>query len=476
MNNNTGVETVSQNPEKHLKKVRDIYIELFKKLFIGRETAKQRRIYNRIIEKTARKKFKMRSENFVHAAINELRDNFKAVKLSPKGRILNAKQIGPHFQTLWQIAAKNVDLFVIHENAQLQNFALPFSESYKQRFAKIIGLGEIVVVLIVKHPPEETALEIRKVTDKCLHGLMSLWADKRFQQTKDIRDGLKDYLHHATVRVLTTAHNPETDKISGELNQHLEKHGGFEDAHWIRVAKGVSRDEKKESLKQALIVCIPIIAAIKLVERFVPGALHALGGVLDDLFGAIIPDVSQSMGAKENPFEERLKSALPVFKGGLISLPAALLMGWGSAVLYKSSPAVGVHILAGILFAFACCAGTLGTSVAAIKKAYSAINELQKDEKYGYLVSDLDTMEKFKLAFKEAIMDVPFRVGHTLIGVPFQLLLGIAAGAFGFFHNSIFIMVEGMAETLLGAATTYFYPWFARSLRNFRLRLTSFDS
>ena len=103
------------------------------------------------------------------------------------------------------------------------------------------------------------------------------------------------------------------------------------------------------------------------------------------------------------------------------------------------------------------------------------INELQKNRKHGYLVADLDAAEKFKLAFKEAIMDVPFRVGHTLIGVPFQLILGAAAGAFGFFYNPVFIMLEGMAETLLGAATTYFYPWFARRQRNIRLRQTSMD-
>lgn len=476
MNTKISMEFSTQRQTKHLKKVRDIYIDLLHRLFSGRDIAKKRRVYSRIIEKIARKKFNMRSENLVHAAVNDLRDNFTKLKLSSKGRILNAHQIGPHFKTLHQIAAGNVDIFVIHDKNQLHSPALPFSESYKRQFAKIIDLGEIVVVLLVKHPPEETALEIRKVTDKCLHGLMSLWADEGFQQTSDIRDGLKDFLHHATVRIFTSGQNKETGEIRGKLNHHLEKHGGFEDDHWLRVAKGVSKDEKKESLKQALIVCFPIILVIKLVERFIPGALHAVGGMLDDLFGAIIPDVSQSMGTRDKPMGDRLKSAMPVFKGGLFSLPAALALGWTSAVVYNSSPDVGIHILAGVLFALACCAGTLGTSAAAIRKAYIAINQLQKDKKHGYLVAHLDGPEKFKLAFKEAIMDVPFRVGHTLIGVPFQLLLGAAAGAFGFFYNPVFIMVEGMAETLLGAATTYFYPWFARLRRNTRLRQTSIDS
>ena len=63
-----------------------------------------------------------------------------------------------------------------------------------------------------------------------------------------------------------------------------------------------------------------------------------------------------------------------------------------------------------------------------------------------------------------------------MIGVPFQIALGIAAGAFGFFHNTIFIMIEGMAETLLGAATTFAYPRIARFMRNLRLRRTEFDN
>ena len=66
-------------------------------------------------------------------------------------------------------------------------------------------------------------------------------------------------------------------------------------------------------------------------------------------------------------------------------------------------------------------------------------------------------------------MDVPFRVGHTLIGVPFQLALGAAAGAFGFFTHSAFVMVEGMAETLLGAATAYAYPKVSAAINRTQL-------
>jgi hypothetical protein len=79
------------------------------------------------------------------------------------------------------------------------------------------------------------------------------------------------------------------------------------------------------------------------------------GGVLDDLFGAVIPDVSQSMGDRELPFSERFKKAWPVLKGGLITLPLAFAMGWFSAKLYGMSASVVIHMLAGALFALACC-------------------------------------------------------------------------------------------------------------------------
>ena len=451
-----------------------MYIEIIQKLFSGRKGRKQRGIYNRKVEKVGMKKFLLRSQNFVHAALEQLRAHFTELRLSPEGRILNPKEIGDYFNALLRIVSNNVDLFVIYDENQLDGPHLPLSQSYKEEFRKIVSRGEAAAVLLVKHPPEETALEIRKVSEKSLQGLMTLWTDEHFQQTSEIRENLSNYLQHATVRVLHTGYDPEVDKITGSINQHLEKHGGFEDTHWIRVVKGVAQDEKKESLKQALGVCIPIVVVIKIVEHVLPNILHAIGGVLDDLFGAIIPDVSQSMGDRELPFGERFKKAWPVLKGGLITLPLAFAMGWFSAKLYGMSTSVVIHMLAGVLFALACCAGTLGTSVAAFRKSYTAIEKLQEDKKHAYLVSGLSDFEKIKLAFNESIMDVPFRMGHTVIGVPFQIALGIAAGAFGFFHSSLFVMVEGMAETLLGSLTAFVYSYIASFKRNARLRHTKF--
>ena len=467
---------IQKKTDKQLRKIRDIYVEIIQKLFIRSQEGKQISIYDRKIEKVAKKKFNMRGKNFVHATLNELKTYFKHIQLGPKGRILNAKQIGEHFNALFRITSNNVDLFVIPDETHLNSSRVPLSSSFRDEFRKIIDRDEAAAILLVKHPPEETAHEIHEVTEQCLHGVMSLWANEQFQQTADLHENLRDYLQHATVRVLNTGYNPEVDKITKAINDHLERHGGFEDTHWIRVVKGVAQDEKKESLKQTLGVCIPIVVVVKIIERVVPGILHAIGGMLDDLFGAIIPDVSQSMGDRKLPMKKRFKNAWPVLKGGLVTLPFAFGLGWFSAVLHGISEATVIHMLSGVIFALACCLGTLGTSIAAFKKAYSSIGKLQNDKTYGYLAADLNVFEKINLAFKESIMDVPFRVGHTVIGVPFQIALGIAAGAFGFFHNTIFIMIEGMAETLLGAATTFAYPRIARFMRNLRLRRTEFDN
>jgi len=461
-------------PEKTLRKIRDMYIEIIRALFIGEKHGKQRCIYNRKVEKVGMNKFRERNETFIHGALNQLKANYNELHLSPQGRILNPKRVGDYFEALMRILSNNVDVFVIYDDKQLNGAHLPLSRSYKEEFRKIVDRGEAAAVLLVKHPPEETALEIRKVSEKSLQGLLSLWTNAHFQQTSEIRSGLRNFIQHATVRVLHTGQNPEVAAVSERINEHLEEHGGFEDTQWIRVVKGVAQDDKKESLKQTLGVCVPIVAIIKIVEHVVPNILHAIGGILDDLFGAIIPDVSQSMGENDRPMEERFKKAWPVLKGGLVTLPLAFGLGWFSAKLYGMSGSIGVHMLAGVLFALACCAGTLGTSIAAFRKSYKAIGELEKDKKHAYLVSNLSTSEKIKLAFHESIMDVPFRLGHTMIGVPFQIVFGIAAGAFGFFNSTVFIMVEGMAETILGTVSTFIFAYIARIKRNTRLRRTAF--
>ena len=463
---------IPKYPVKELEKIHEAYAEVIRKLFLGKQDGKPRCIYNLMLERVAEKNFGISGLQLVQEALEELKANFKQLQVNSIGRILNAKRIGRHFAVLLRLIAKNVDLYILFDERQMKSMRIPLSGSYKEEFRKIIAGDEAATILLVKHPPEEAAKEIRKVTEESLYDMMCFWAGEQFQQKAVIHDNLRNYLQYATVRVLSTGNNPEVNTVTAAINKHLETHGGFEDTHWLRVVKGITQNEKQESLKQALSVCVPIVICIKILERVMPGILHAVGGVLDDLFGAIIPDVSQSMGDKRLPLKKRFQNAWPILKAGLVTLPAAFALGWFSAVLYNKSESVVVHMLSGVMFAFACSAGTLGTSIGAFKKAYTSINKMQQDKTYGYLAAHLSTVGKLKLAFKESIMDVPFRVGHTVIGVPFQILLGISAGAFGFFHSSIFIMVEGMAETVLGAVTAFVYPAGARLMRNMRLRRT----
>ncbi|NIM16177.1 MAG: hypothetical protein GTO45_29585 [Candidatus Aminicenantes bacterium] len=76
---------IQEKSDKELKKIRDMYIEIIRKLFVKDSDGRQRSIYNRKIEKVGDKKFGLRSQNFVHAALEQLRTHFKELRLSPKG-------------------------------------------------------------------------------------------------------------------------------------------------------------------------------------------------------------------------------------------------------------------------------------------------------------------------------------------------------------------------------------------------------
>ena len=94
-----------------------------------------------------------------------------------------------------------------------------------------------------------------------------------------------------------------------------------------------------------------MLAGVKLLQHYAPAAMHAVGGVMDDLFSAILPDASQSRGDRSLPFRQRCKKAWGVMKGGLASLPLAMALGWGSAILYAASPSPWLRAAAGVAFA-----------------------------------------------------------------------------------------------------------------------------
>ena len=472
-------------------KVVEAYSEVIQKLFLGkRNSPEQHVLYGHELARAA-EALQIGPQELAEKALCELRSNGEHMRLDQFGRAANSGKVGRHFEAICGLIAGHVDLYIVHDEAQLKQGVLPLSASYREQFKAILDTAEVAVLIIAKTPPESAAIEIRKITDQRLHGLMGFWAEPDFQRSAEMSPALRDYLSHATVRVLCTGKQERANQLALALNQHLERAGGFEDSHWVRMVKGISQGEKQESLKDAFRVCIPVVALVKALEHFAPGALHVVGGVLDDLFGAIIPDASQSMGRKDLPYPERVKHAWPVLKSGLLSLPIAGALGWLSSAAYDaahsgwaqhaagtiglSSPAIPLHVAAGLLFAFACCAGTLGTSIAAYRKARRAIKSLETDKEYGRFVKHLTPLQKTWLAFKESILDIPFRVGHTVIGVPFQIGLGVAAGLGGFFHNGNFVTIEGVAETVLGAAAVFIYPYIARRKQYCSLRRLSFS-
>jgi hypothetical protein len=290
-----------------------------------------------------------------------------------------------------------------------------------------------------------------------------------------VSPALKDYLDYATVRIITTAKDTTLNQLARGINTQLERAGGFEDRRWTALVKGVTQGDRHHALKEALTVCGPVVIGVKLLESLAPFLMHTIGGALDDLVGAILPDVSQSMGKRGESFASRLKEAWPVLKAGLASLPLAMGCGWLASTLYAGSTSVAVHALSGGLFALACSLGTLGTSIGAYRKASQAIERLRSDRSIGHEIERLGSWERVKVALQESIFDVPFRVGHTVIGVPLQLALGVAAGIGGFFHNGSFVMAEGMLETILGAATAFSYPALKGLYDRWKLKRLSLD-
>lgn len=461
-----------QEPQPERCLLREAALEVISKLFIERnDNGKDQCLYSHELIKLAAAR-STTPEELISGAINDLRERGHLLRINAAGRIVNAAAAGGSFAEVFHLAQENVS---IHFIAGKEQSKIPLSESCRAEIDRLNEAGEAVVLMLTKKPPEEAAVEIRDIADERFGGLMCLWQHPETREACTMSPRLEDYLNFATVRLICTSTDPELKSITADLNRHMERDGGFEDVHWARVVKGISQNEKQESLKDALFVCAPVIAVVKIVEKALPGGLHIIGGVLDDFFGAILPTVSQSMGRKGLPLIQKLKNSAAVLGGGVASLPLAFFFGWASTQIYSHFASTGAHMLAGAVFALACCAGTLGTSVAAYMKARRAVSRLEEDETLGGIFRNMKRSEKVKLAFRESVMDVPFRIGHTLIGVPFQLVFGIWAGATGFFENGTFVMVEGMAETLLGTITAFAYPPAANALHLMRLRRSRFQ-
>ena len=403
-------------------------------------------------------------------ALSELTSAGSKIVSDARGGIANPREVGDAFAAVYTLVASKVDVSVALNRRHLTAREFPLSANTAASLAPIVNEGHAVIVMVAKEPPQSAAEELRRIADEKFGGLVSLWQKRELWDVAGVSPELRDYLNFATVRVITTAKDPLLSQLARGVNVRLEREGGFEDSQWIALVKAGSQGDRQHALKEALMVCGPVVIGVKALESFAPGLMHSVGGALDDLFGAILPDVSQSMGKKGLPFSERLKEAWPVLKSGLASLPVAMGCGWLAATLHADTSSIGMHAVSGALFALACSLGTLGTSIGAYNKASRALEKLRSDEAIGGHIEKLGTWGRMKLALQESIFDVPFRVGHTVIGVPLQFALGISAGVGGFFHNGLFVMAEGMLETVLGAGTAFGYPIVKSAYDRWRLK------
>lgn len=441
----------------------------YTKLFTSANGEKRRLVYDQELAALERSRG-YAPGSLLERALSELSAARLKIVADKQGKIANPSEIGVAFAAVYKLVSEKVDVSVAINRSQLVAPAFPVSGKTAECLMPIVNSGNAVIVMVVKEPPKSVAQELRRLADEKFGGIVALWQNRDLWDRVGASPELQDYLRFATVRVMTTAKDASLSQLARGVNERLEKEGGFEDARWIALVKGVAQGDRNHALREALMVCGPVVLGVKFLESFAPGMMHTIGGALDDLFGAIIPDVSQSMGKKSLPLAERLKEAWPVLKAGLASLPIAMGCGWLAATLHASSSSAGMHALSGALFALACSLGTVGTSVGAYTKTIRTLEKLRSDETIGYQIEKLGAWGRMKLALQESIFDVPFRVGHTVIGVPLQFALGITAGVGGFFHNGLFIMAEGMLETILGAATAFGYPTIKNAYDRRRLK------
>ena len=383
-----------------------------------------------------------------------------------RGNIFNPHSLGSEFGMVVEFLTSRVDIHFVVDRQQLALGNIPFSTSYGVPLAIALSASdsdEAITVLLVKTPPRVVREEIRRILDSNCGGV-SLWLDRRRHFQDVIGEPLQAWLDNAAIQITHTGSSHLASNITTQINEHLEVEQGFKRKHVARLVHEISANAHNESLIDVLKICAPVVVSIKVLEHVLPGALHIVGGVFDDLFGAIIPDVSQSI-SKNGTLWQKVKQGSMVFLGGSIGLPFSFAFGYISVRTYATAQTAIERGMGGAFFALACCAGAVGTSVAAVAKAYKVIKNLEV--KVG---EDSGFFKRLWTAFDEAILKVPFRVGHTLIGLPAQLVLGVAVGMLELFHSSIFVTVEGVLETVIGAAFAFLYPKLATHLHDRKLK------
>jgi len=436
------------------KMVRDAYREVILKLC---SNLPERYNYFEDLSEIA-KKSGTTADQVVKLALSQLRAG--TLKLDSLGRVENAKEIGNEFSQVYEFLFKNVDMFFIFDKEQLSDRKFYLPQKYRDAIGEMVDEKDVAAVIIAKEMPERAKQEVRELCHD-LGG--TFWLNNGFLDKVKMSSHLRSYLKLGTVRVLCTKdRTTESNAIARSINEGMEEKHGFQDHCLSRLMDYLIQNEKSESLKDALKLGFVVGVVVKLIDLVAPKWLHVIAGVIDDIVFGILPDVFQSIVRGVGTKWEQLKKAGSVFFGGAVGLPASFLFGWVSTLLYHQGAPLAERMLAGFCFAIACGIGTVGTSIAAVIREFKAIKKF-------YAENGLEGSTKIylKKAFQDSILRVPFRIGHTIIGLPAQIAFGMAAGAFNFFHHWVFVSVEGMLETILGIAVAFSFSHYAtRNHRN----------
>jgi len=385
-----------------------------------------------------------------------------SIRFDGKGRMKNAKKAGRELAAVLECANESVKVFVVADGAQLADGRAPLPKKYNGEFGAILGMGDATVVAFAKVLPSSLRSEAREIGERKFHSLA--WLDNPLLwRNSGMSKNMLNFLLHETIWVGCTG--TECRIITRRMDRALEQPHGFERRYMRRLVRAMSEKEKADTLSSVLLVCGAVAGIIEGLKHVYPVAMYVAGGMLSDIFGAIIPDVSQSVGHAKGAWN-KIKQGWKVFLGGAIGLPFSLGFGVAASMLYSPVAPIGTRMLAGALFALACAAGTVGTSVAAAMGAYRAFASLENDGMKAKTGSWRRALE----ALNEAVLKVPFRIGHTILGLPLQVAFGVLAGALLFFDKSWFVISEGLLEIVLGAASAFTYTKSADMLLERRLR------
>lgn len=415
-------------------------------------------------------------------AVRELERTKQDVILDRSGRISNAREIGPHFFQIISLLSHLVDVRILDSSHSGADAHLPLSPSYRKEIAELTRGGHCAVLMFTHRPPRPAIEEIEEVTGSQLGGIWQLWARPGIRDSLDLSPALRSYLDRATVRVLVTGHNDDLTKRAEHINNEIERAGNLEDIHWIRVVHGIAKHQYRESLKEAMTVCVPLVLGINFVHHAFPHLVHRFVGAMDDVAGLIPnlwndvktqlrkPQASPQTNAAKERLTRLARSLWTITSVSAVTISSAYALGTLSSEMMKSAPSLEMKVAAGVVFAFSCTMGAIVASSAAALNTARSLRRLTGEESCRDEVRRLTKLDRAKIILQEAVLGVPFRVGQVVIGIPLQIALGAAAGAFNFFQAGWFLTFEAVAENLFGALVALSYPKFSELVHYSRLR------